>query len=333
MVKFLSDLENCTLCEWRCGVDRLNRELGVCRVGKPKVASAMLHPAPPESYTIFLAGCNFKCLNCQNWSIAHFPDSEKQIRGFIEPKVLGKEAYEAVNSPKGISMGADRIFFSGGSPTPSLPYIEEVVKEARKIGEIKVNYDTNGFLTLDSLKRVIGFTNSITFDIKAYHDIVHRALTGAPVGPVLRNAKYVAEKAQEKLWEFRVLLIPGISEGEIKPLAEFFSEIDSSLPLNFLAFRPNFVMSDYMGASQELMKRAVNIARETGLEKASFSGLTDIPGKIPEVKLDDYAERAEFAEDIARKMGCVTHPRNCGECPLKNSCPIKNYNPDKNENI
>ena len=63
------DLKNCTLCEHRCEVNRLVSETGVCRMTLPEVASATLHPAPPESFTVFMAGCNFKCLNCQNWTI------------------------------------------------------------------------------------------------------------------------------------------------------------------------------------------------------------------------------------------------------------------------
>ena len=80
-----SELESCTLCEHSCGVNRLAGEIGVCRTTLPAVASATLHPAPPSSYTVFLAGCNFKCLNCQNWSISCFPDTDSGIRGFIEP--------------------------------------------------------------------------------------------------------------------------------------------------------------------------------------------------------------------------------------------------------
>ena len=50
---------------------RLAGEVGVCGIGLPQVALRTLHPAPPESYTIFMAGCNFRCLYCQNWDIAH----------------------------------------------------------------------------------------------------------------------------------------------------------------------------------------------------------------------------------------------------------------------
>ena len=48
-------------------------------MGIPRVASRTLHPAPPESYTIFMTGYNFRCLYCQNWAIAHYPDSGGMI--------------------------------------------------------------------------------------------------------------------------------------------------------------------------------------------------------------------------------------------------------------
>ncbi len=252
------------------------------------------------------------------------------MRGYIEPERLGEEAYRAVNSRRGKAIGADRIFFSGGSPTPSLPYVEGVVKEARRNGPIKVNYDTNGFLTLDSLKRVISFTDSITFDIKAFHDDMHRALTGAPVEPVLRNARYLVENAKEKLWEFRVLLMPEISEREIRPLTEYLSEIDPFLPLNFLAFRPNFVLENYKGASRELMEKAVRIARDVGLENVSWSGRVGLRGRLSEKVAEEYEhEGGKIAGALAKEAGCVTHPRNCVACELKHECSVKNYRPTK----
>lgn len=296
-------------------------------MGEPRVASCMLHPAPPESYTVFMSGCNFKCLGCQNWPIAHYPDSGSNIRGFVEPEALAQEALNAINSPEGRLMGADRIFFSGGSPTPSLPYVEKVVEEARKLEKnVKVNYDTNGFLTPESFKRVLKFTTSITYDIKAYHDDVHRALTGAPVEPVLRNAKYLAENAKEKLWEFRVLLIPQLNETEIKPIVEFLAEIDEELPLNFLAFRPNFTLENHPGAPTKIMWKAVQVAEDAGLKNVTWSGRPNLPGIPLEGKASEYErEGAKLVGYHAKKIGCITHPRDCGDCELQQRCPIKNY--------
>jgi pyruvate formate lyase activating enzyme len=328
------DLSYCVLCEHRCGVNRLAGELGVCRIAGPIVSSRCLHSAPPESYTIFLAGCNFKCLNCQNWSISQYPDNGQPMEGYLEPIYLAEECIRYLESPYGRLMGADRIFFSGGEATVHLPYIEQVVAEARRLRpEVKVNFDTNGFMTEESLDRVLAFTTSITFDIKAFSDEVHRALTGAPVGPVLRNAGALASRAREKIWEFRILVIPGINESEIEPICRFLSGLGPDLPVCFLAFRPNYVLEDHPGAGRQLMDRCVSLAREAGLTNATWSGVTDIPGRMSreEPALAPYyrSGSARIAAASAFAVGCPTHPRDCVTCPSMENCPVKRYIPGR----
>lgn len=307
-MRYLHPIENCKLCEWRCGVDRLAGEPGVCQLGIPMVASSTLHPAPPASYDAFMAGCNFKCLSCQNWTISQ----SKGIGDYYEPKEWARIALSKIDSIQGKLIKADRIFFTGGEPTCSLPWCEEVVKEARKIDPgVKVNFDTNGFMTEDTLRRVLKFTNSITFDIKAYSEDVHRSLTGAPSGPVLRNAEYIAREAKEKLWEFRALVIPGISDEEVEPISQFIADIDPNLPVCLLAFRPNFVLENHPGATSKLMQESTNIARKAGLRNVKWSGIPNIPGR-------GAKDVTQYLSDI----GCTSDPRDCGSCEKNQNCPI-----------
>lgn len=329
---FLKDLEHCELCEHGCHVNRLESETGICKVTMPTIASANLHPAPPESYTVFMAGCNYKCLNCQNWTIAQYPDNGFGQRGYIPPKELAKECAKQLNSPSAKRMGADRIFFSGGEPTIHLPYIEKVIEEARKIEkDTKINFDTNGYMTMESLERVLRFTTSITYDLKAYTDEVHLALTGASSEPVLRNAEYIGKYAKEKLWEYRILVIPKVNEDEIKPLTEFIATIDATLPVCFLAFRPNFVLENHPGAGMDLMEKCVHIAKEAGLKNAYWSGYTGISGSV--VDMESKMKRkyttagAQLAGSYAFQAGCQTHPRNCSICDANQACRIKKYIP------
>lgn len=330
--EYLKELAECRLCEHQCGINRLEQERGVCGITTPVVASATLHPAPPESYTVFLAGCNFKCLNCQNWIISQYPDNAYPQRGFIEPELLARECIENLESPVGRRMRADRIFFSGGEATIHLPYIEKVVQEARRLRpETKINFDTNGFLTEVSIKKVLQFTTSITYDLKAYNDEIHRALTGVSSRPVLRNAEYIGRHASEKLWEFRILVIPGMNEQEIQPLTRFIAGIDSSLPVCFLAFRPNFALEDHIGADGDLMEQCVNVAKRAGLKNVYWSGHTGIPGafesKDPTVDKYYELEESRRAARYAFKAGCNTHPRQCGACSLNRDCQLKTYLP------
>ena len=334
-LNFDNDLRECTLCEHRCGVDRTTGDLGVCRMAGPLVASRTLHPAPPESYTIFMAGCNFKCLGCQNWTISQFPDNHMAVEGYVEPRSLAEESIRMLESAAGVLMRADRVFFSGGEPTIHLPFIESVMAEARRIRPaLKVNFDTNGFMTEESLRRVLGFTTSLTFDLKAYYDDTMRAITGAPVDPVLRNAEIVGRTAPDKLWEYRIVAIPGINEDDIEPLCRFLASISEELPVAFLAFRPNFVLDEHLGAPIQLMDRCVEQARAVGLKNVTYAGMTNIPGKrgtLLEEVAEAYARPgAKLAASYARSKGCITHPRDCANCPSMSNCPIKKYIPLRN---
>ena len=72
-------LRDCTLCPWHCHVDRLAGSRGVCRTGQlPVVSSYGPHFGEERplvgrhgSGTIFLTGCNLKCVFCQNFDISH----------------------------------------------------------------------------------------------------------------------------------------------------------------------------------------------------------------------------------------------------------------------
>jgi pyruvate formate lyase activating enzyme len=327
------ELECCTLCEHRCGVNRLAGETGVCRTTLPVVASATLHPAPPSSYTVFLAGCNFKCLNCQNWSISCYPDIDSGVRGFVEPAALAAECVDRLYSVEGMLIGADRIFFSGGAPDIHLPYIEEVVREARLLRpETMVNFDTNGYLTEESFERVLAFATSVTFDIKACDDEVHRTLTGASVAPVLRNAELIGREHRDQLWEYRVLVIPEITDREVPALCDFIASIDRSLPVCFLAFRPNYVLEEHPGAEAALMEYCLDTARKTGLVNAHWSGHTGLHGTVspssdPALR-DAYTNPAALlAAAYAARAACVTHPRDCRECQV--SCGMRSFVPSR----
>ena len=297
----MKELESCQLCEWRCKVNRLKGERGVCRIGLPKVVLSTLHPAPPASFDAFMLGCNFKCLGCQNYTISMLHEKGE----YVPPEEWAELGLAALDSWEGKRINADRLFFTGGEPTCSLPWVEAVAKYAKT----KVNYDTNGFLTPDSLERVISFSDSLTFDVKAFSDDVHRLLTGASVNPVLRNVEYVVEHALEKVYEFRVVVIPGMVEEAVK-IAAFLAGLSEDVPVCYLAFRPNFVLEKARGVTLKELDTVVEAARDYGLKKVDWAGLPGIPG--------DEESREGF-EELAAKAGCTKVSKRlctCAECQL-----------------
>jgi pyruvate formate lyase activating enzyme len=322
-----ASLSSCRLCEWECKVNRLDNEVGVCGITIPEVASSQLHPAPPASFDAFMTGCSFRCLSCQNWPVANYPanDYYDVIEGYYEPSAWAELAVSAMNSSAAHRIGADRLFFTGGEPTCSLPWVEAVVESARKLEpKMKVNFDTNGYMTKDSLNRILGFTDSITFDLKAFDPNLFRALTGAEVEPVLRNLEHIVQRAPDKLWEVRVLVIPRLHDRDIEGLCNFLAGLDENLPLNFLAFRPNFVMNEHTWTSRQFMDQCIQTAKQAGLQKVSCSGRTVEHSQGSSKHTDKPPAMA--ALDYARSAGCIqTEDRSCGSCSSVNKCLVKRF--------
>jgi len=340
----MTDLENCELCEWRCGVNRLAGERGVCRVGSPEVAAASLSRTL-KSYSVTLLGCCYRCLHCNAYRISQYPDplwwygrhispeelvsdAEIRIRAYGE-SVYSRPACSDSGKESGKEFEIDKISFTGGDPIIHLPYIEEVAGVLRKRdSKLGVGLATGGFCTPKSMERIAGICSSITLEIKAFDDEVHRALTGAPVEPVLRNASYLAEKAREKIRVFRTVAIPGMTDKQVVKIAEYIATLDPEIPYHLIGFRPNFVLYYHPGPEKEMMEKLAEKCRDAGLKDVAWSGY--YPEAYPEgieKKADMLKKRysgnqeAGLTAAYALETGCPTHPRNCGECELRDNCP------------
>ncbi|KAF5417586.1 MAG: 7-carboxy-7-deazaguanine synthase [Candidatus Methanophagaceae archaeon] len=300
------ELEDCRLCEWKCGINR-SEAVGVCNVKMPEVAYTCLAQTL-KSYSITLLGCNFRCLYCNAYRLSQYPDTNWYYRGYVTPKELSKEAVAKLRAA-----GLEKLGFTGGEPTIHLPYIEEVVKEARKLmPELKVGFTTNGFATKESMTRIVSICSYIALEINAFNNDTHLALSGAPVEPVLRNAEYLI-KNKAKVRALKTVVIPKINDTEIEEIAEFIASFDASIPYHLIGFRPSFMLYYHPGPSrtelEELGRRC-----ERHLENVTWGG--ESPNQL---ELDGSG--ATLAMNYAELAGCVSKDRNCGRCSMNKSCP------------
>jgi putative pyruvate formate lyase activating enzyme len=75
----LGSLANCVLCPHRCGVNRIQGELGFCRAGADfSIASICRHKGEEPVISgqhgicnVFFAHCNLQCIYCQNYQISN----------------------------------------------------------------------------------------------------------------------------------------------------------------------------------------------------------------------------------------------------------------------
>lgn len=165
-MKYSSLLENCILCNRKCGVNRINGELGVCMASdKIKIARAALHKweEPPisgeiGSGTVFFSHCNFKCVFCQNHEI-----SQEFNGANISIDRLSTIFLELQNQ------GANNINLV--TPTHYVPQIKEAIEIAKSNGLIlPILYNTNSYDSLNTIQSLDGYIDVYLPDFKYFDD-------------------------------------------------------------------------------------------------------------------------------------------------------------------
>ncbi len=158
-------LKNCSICPRNCGVNRLKGETGFCGIGNKAVVSSFgphFGEEPPlvglrGSGTIFMAGCNLKCVFCQNHDISHVTENDRL--NTIEPVDLAGIMVQIQNK------GCHNINFV--TPTHVSPQIIESIYLARKMGlDIPIIYNCGGYESLETLKLLEGFVDIYMPDVK-----------------------------------------------------------------------------------------------------------------------------------------------------------------------
>ena len=165
---------NCTLCPRKCGADRGAR-VGFCRAPSlPRVAKVMLHPWEEPCLcdgkgagAVFFSGCALRCVFCQNHEIS------QQIRG----REMTKEALAGLFCDLE-EQGASCLDLV--SPTPYLETVIPAIQQARESGmRLRVVYNTGGYETVESLKRLEGLVDVYLPDIKYKDAALSKRYSGA----------------------------------------------------------------------------------------------------------------------------------------------------------
>jgi pyruvate formate lyase activating enzyme len=110
----------------------------------------------------------------------------------------------------------------------------------------------------------------IKFDLKAWDDNLHRALTGNTNKRTLDNfqraSARIAERPEPPLLVASTLLVPGyVDASEVGKLAAFLADIDPDIPYSLLGFHPDFLLSDLPPTSKVQAYACLEASRAQGL--------------------------------------------------------------------
>ncbi|MGQ9629178.1 MAG: radical SAM protein [bacterium] len=240
--------------------------------GYPKFAH---NPGPEYGYknlAVFYIGCSFNCLFCQNW---HY---RQQVHR--EGRTTAAELASKVDSRTSC------ICYFGGDPTPHLPHALRASRLALEANEgriLRVCWETNGAMNPAYLNEMAELSlasgGCIKFDIKAWRDEVHIALTGVTNERTLGNfeslAKWVIkERPDPPPLIASTLLVPGyVDELEVRGIARFLASLDPDIPYSLLAFHPNFYIENLPTTSRRHAEICLEAAREEGLRRVHIGNI------------------------------------------------------------
>jgi putative pyruvate formate lyase activating enzyme len=177
-------LASCRVCPRHCAVNRLAGELGTCLVGgKALVASAGPHFGEEfpirgwyGSGTVFFAGCNLRCLYCQNAEISHQPNGQELESEELADLMLSLQ-----------EQGCHNVNLV--SPSHQVPQILEGLLMAAQRGlRLPLVYNTSAYDDLDMLRLLDGIVDIYMPDMKYADSVVGRRLSKVPDYPAVAQA-------------------------------------------------------------------------------------------------------------------------------------------------
>jgi pyruvate formate lyase activating enzyme len=213
-----------------------------------------------HNLAVFYTSCTMNCLFCQNW---HFREASPETG-----VAIGANELAAVADSRTFC-----VCFFGGDPASQMPHALAAAREFARRG-VRVCWETNATMhptLLDrAVRRSLETGGCIKFDLKAFDDGLHRALTGVSNRRTLENfvraARRFGERPALPLVVASTLLVPGYVDAEqVGQLARFIAACDPRIPYALLAYAPCFHMADLPRTSAREAQEAAAAARATGL--------------------------------------------------------------------
>ncbi|MEN6425713.1 MAG: radical SAM protein [Phycisphaerales bacterium] len=299
--RFTDQLACCECCPRKCGVNRLEGRTGWCRIGRDaQISYAGLHfgEEPPisgtrGSGTIFFAGCNLRCVFCQNHQISQdFQPSRMQT---LTTDDLAAEMLRLADA------GAHNINLV--SPSHVVFQAADAIIAARDKGlAIPIVYNSNGYDSVNSLRQIRGLVDIYLPDIKYLsNDLANRYSGAADYADIIPGVlaemldqvghlELDGEGIARRGLLVRHLVLPGCVDDSRRCLA-FLATLSMEVHISIMSqYSPQHQAARHPEINRTLTVReydeVTDYAIELGLEDAFIQELDSRHRYLPDFDLD-----------------------------------------------
>jgi putative pyruvate formate lyase activating enzyme len=302
--RLIDQLTSCEGCPRKCRVNRLEGQAGFCRIpASIQIAHAGLHfgEEPPisgtkGSGTIFFAGCNLRCMFCQNYQISQeFQQSHTRILTIDE---LASEMLRLQDE------GAHNINFV--SPSHMIFQMADAINVAKGKGlVVPIVYNSNGYDSVDALRQIRGLVDIYLPDIKYLENGLGKQFSAVDdyadnvpgvlremldqVGPLEMDDAGIAVRGLL----VRHLVLPNYLDNSRKCL-RVLADLSLDTFVSIMSqYSPQYKACDYPGINRTLTEdeydKITDYALDLGLENAFIQELASQEHYLP-----DFAKTSPF---------------------------------------
>ncbi len=222
--------------------------------------------------TLFFKGCPLRCVWCHNPESINFEPQvafyenkcigcgECKKEGFITQSCLGEakvlygremtvdELLQLLLEDKDFyETSGGGVTLSGGECLCQAEFCAELLKRLKENG-INTAVDTCGFVPKQAFDKVLPYTDTFLYDLKAIDNDVHIKCTGQPNRLILDNLKYIDSLG--KSIEIRIPYVPFFNDSQIEKIAEFLKPLKNIKSVKVLPYH-NYAGSKYAALGME----------------------------------------------------------------------------------
>ena len=278
----------CLLCPHRCVLAEDDR--GFCRTRVVKEGKlhtlvygnpCSLHLDPMEKKPLYhflpgqpilslaTAGCNLRCLNCQNWQISQTRPEDLQHYDLPPAGLVDAATQRQIPA----------IAYTYSDPIIFYEYARDTAALARKRG-IRNVLVTAGYIEEAPLRDLCQVTDAANVDLKSFSNDFYKQIAQATLQPVLRALQVMRD---EGVWvEVTRLIVPTHSDDldDIRAMCGWLAaELGPDTPLHFSRFHPAYKLQGLPPTPGETLDEAYRIAREEGLRYVFVGNLPGHPAR------------------------------------------------------
>jgi pyruvate formate lyase activating enzyme len=268
----------CILAEGRTGLCRTRQNMKGTLINNAYANPCAVHVDPIEkkplfhvlpgakSYSLAIAGCNLRCLNCQNYTISQqFPKDTDTI--YLPPEKVVEEAKRE---------GCSTIAYTYSEPIVWYEYMLETSKLAKKAG-LKNLWITAGYINEAPLAELAPSMDAANINLKTFRNDISLKLNSAKLAPVMAT---IQNALKYGIWvEVTNLVVPTWTDNldMIREMCKWHKqELGAEVPLHFSRFFPMYKLENLYPTPTDVLVNARKIALDEGIKYVYVGNVEEI---------------------------------------------------------